>query len=129
MGTIVTSIDAGLKRREAALKSKLAELLKLSGGREDLEIQTMADPLDQVRQSTDRDLAVEALNQQARSIREIRAALDRIEQGAYGECERCEEPIPPKRLDALPWARLCVKCQSKAEAVMREGVEEFDSAA
>ncbi len=125
----VTSIDAGLKRREAALKSKLEELLKLSGGREDLEIQAMADPLDQVRQSTDRDLAVEALNQQARSIREIRSALDRIEQGTYGECERCEEPIPPKRLDALPWARLCVKCQSKAEAESGEGFEEFDSAA
>ncbi len=125
----VTSIDGGLKRREAALKSKLAELLKLSGDRGELEIQALADPLDQVRQSTDRDLAVEALNQQARSIREIRAALDRIEDGTYGECERCEEPIPPKRLEALPWARLCVKCQSAIEAEAREGIAAFDSAA
>jgi DnaK suppressor protein len=125
----VTSIDAGLKRREAALRSKLAELLKLSEDRGELEIQALADPLDQVRLSTDRDMAVEALNQHARSIREIRAAIDRIGEGSYGECERCEESIPPKRLEALPWARLCVKCQSAVEAESRGGVETFRSAA
>ena len=112
----VTRIDTGIRRRRAILESRLAELLKLSGGREELEIQTTADPLDQVRSSTDRDMAVETLNQQARSIHEIRSALERIGEGSYGQCERCEEPIPAKRLDALPWARLCVKCQSEAEA-------------
>jgi DnaK suppressor protein len=115
MKTNVTRIDTGIRRRRALLESKLTELLKLSGGREELEIQTMADPLDQVRSSTDRDMAVETLNQQARSIQEIRAALERIEEGGYGLCEVCEEPIPAKRLDALPWARMCVKCQSAAE--------------
>jgi len=129
MTTKVTSIDAGLRRRERDLESKLADLLKLSGGREELEIQQMADPLDQVRQSTDRDMAVETLNQQAHSIQEIRAALARIEDGSYGLCERCEEPIPAKRLDALPYARMCVHCQSAVEAENREGRSEFHSAA
>ena len=129
MDTKVTSIDAGLKRRAAALNNKLAELLRISGGREDLEIQALADPADQVRQSADRDLTVASLNQQARSIREIRSALDRIEEGTYGECERCEEPIPPKRLEALPWARLCVKCQSAVESEIHNGAAAFDSAA
>jgi len=116
MKTNVTSIDTGSRRRKAILESKLDELLKLSGGREELEIQAMADPLDQVKLSTDRDMAVETLNQQARSIHDIRAALERIEEGTYGSCERCEEPIPSKRLDALPWARMCVTCQSEVEA-------------
>ena len=129
MKTHVTSIDTGIRRRKAILKSKLIELLKLSGGREELEIQPTADPLDQVRSSTDRDMAVEALNQQARSIHEIRAALERIEDGSYGRCERCEEPIPVKRLDALPWARMCVKCQSAVEAEGHQHRTAFHTAA
>ena len=129
MNTKISSFDTGIRRRKAALQSKLDDLLKLSGDRESLEIQQMADPLDQVRLSTDRDMAVETLNQQARSIHEIRAALDRIEEGSYGTCERCEEPIPAKRLDALPWARMCVKCQSATEAEAHQGGAEFHSAA
>jgi DnaK suppressor protein len=129
MNTNVTSINAGIRRRQAALESKLAELLRLSQDREVLEIQPTADPLDQIRSSTDRDMAVESLNQQARSIYEIRSALARIEDGSYGLCERCEESIPPKRLDALPWARMCIRCQSAVESEGRQGRTVFDSAA
>ncbi|MBZ5673761.1 MAG: TraR/DksA family transcriptional regulator [Acidobacteriia bacterium] len=121
MNTKITSIDSGIRRRKASLESKLNDLLQLAGDRESLEIQPMADPIDQVRSSTDRDMAVETLNQQARSIHDIRSALDRIDEGSYGWCERCEEPIPAKRLDALPWARMCVKCQSETEAEAQQG--------
>ena len=41
----------------------------------------------------------------------IEEALDRIEAGDYGICLSCEEPIPAKRLQALPWAKYCVTCQ------------------
>jgi RNA polymerase-binding transcription factor len=44
-------------------------------------------------------------------LRLIEEALDRIEAGDYGICLACEEPIPAKRLQALPWARYCVECQ------------------
>jgi DnaK suppressor protein len=129
MNKKVTSINAGTRRRQAVLESRLEELLKLSGDREALEIQTMADPLDQVRLSTDRDMAVETLNHQARLIHEIRSALSRIEDGFYGQCERCEEQIPPKRLDAVPWASMCVQCQSASEAQGRREQTVFHSAA
>jgi DnaK suppressor protein len=46
-------------------------------------------------------------------LRLIEEALDRIEAGDYGTCLRCEEPIPPKRLQALPWAKYCVGCQQQ----------------
>ncbi len=46
-------------------------------------------------------------------LREIHGALRRIEQGTYGVCEECQEQISPKRLDAIPWARNCVKCQER----------------
>ena len=44
-------------------------------------------------------------------LRLINEALDRISSGDYGICLRCEQPIAPKRLKALPWARYCVPCQ------------------
>src|SRR5216683_7580029 len=44
-------------------------------------------------------------------LRLVEEALDRIEAGDYGICLSCEEPIPAKRLQALPWAKFCVTCQ------------------
>jgi len=44
-------------------------------------------------------------------LRMIEEALDRLDSGDFGICQACEEPIPPKRLKALPWARYCVTCQ------------------
>ena len=51
----------------------------------------------------------------AAQLREIDAALRRIDDGSYGDCERCERPINPRRLDADPTARLCIDCASSAE--------------
>jgi RNA polymerase-binding transcription factor DksA len=47
-------------------------------------------------------------------IEELEAAIDRAEKGLYGVCEECGEPIPPERLEALPFTTLCVDCASKA---------------
>ena len=41
---------------------------------------------------------------------EIRAALERVERGTYGSCERCGGEINPERLEAIPWVRLCIRC-------------------
>ena len=49
----------------------------------------------------------------------LEAALRRIDKGTYGVCEDCDEKIPPRRLEAFLAARLCIKCQSKAEKMPR----------
>src|SRR5215813_15283390 len=54
-------------------------------------------------------------------LREVGDALVRIEHGAYGICLECEEPISPKRLDAVPWARYCVVCQDQVAARIAMG--------
>ena len=61
-------------------------------------------------------------------LREISDALHRIEQSQYGICLECEEPISPKRLDAVPWARYCVGCQEKiaARIALGEIVDEYE---
>jgi DnaK suppressor protein len=56
-------------------------------------------------------------------LREISDALMRIDHGSYGICMECEEPISPKRLDAVPWARYCVKCQESIAARIASGEE------
>ena len=57
-------------------------------------------------------------------LREVQDALRRIEQGAYGVCNECEEPISAKRLDAVPWAKFCVSCQERMAAGAEMGDEE-----
>jgi DnaK suppressor protein len=58
----------------------------------------------------ERDLALSA---QARAeVMEIDVALDKIDTGSYGTCERCNKPIPKARLEVIPWAALCVNCKS-----------------
>ncbi|MEA2717118.1 MAG: hypothetical protein QOI99_1435 [Actinomycetota bacterium] len=58
----------------------------------------------------ERDLAMSA---QARAaVDEIDRALQKIDAGTYGVCERCGNPIPKARLKALPYAALCVACKS-----------------
>lgn len=47
--------------------------------------------------------------------RDIRDALQRIRNGSYGTCEQCHGPIAAERLEAMPWARLCITCKSKED--------------
>lgn len=51
-------------------------------------------------------------------LRLVDEALDRLNSGDYGTCLACEEPIPAKRLRALPWARYCIACQETVGAQM-----------
>jgi DnaK suppressor protein len=63
-------------------------------------------------------------------LREISDALQRIEQGTYGVCLECEEPISVKRLEAVPWARYCVTCQEQiaARAALGQNVDDYQEA-
>jgi DnaK suppressor protein len=53
-------------------------------------------------------------------LREVQAALRRIQQTTYGVCAACEEPISAKRLAAVPWAKFCVQCQERIGAESAE---------
>ena len=53
-------------------------------------------------------------------LREVEEALERIEEGAYGDCMDCDEPISTKRLEAIPWARYCISCQEELAAIEAE---------
>jgi RNA polymerase-binding transcription factor DksA len=63
----------------------------------------------------DRDFALSLLSQEQDALYEIDEALKRIEVGTYGKCEMSGKPIPRARLEAIPFARFTVECQSQLE--------------
>ena len=63
----------------------------------------------------DRDFALSLLSQEQDALYEIDQALKRIEVGTYGKCEMSGKPIPRARLEAIPFARFTVQCQSQLE--------------
>jgi DnaK suppressor protein len=130
MVTEATTITAAeLKRRRTTLELKLREVLGISRERGELRIEYMADPLDQLRSSADREITVQRLDHKAHLVHDVQSAISKVDKGTYGLCERCEAPIPRKRLDAVPWALLCVRCQSEAEAADRGGKPWIENAA
>ena len=63
----------------------------------------------------DRDFALSLLSQEQDALYEIDEVLKRIELGTYGKCEMSGKPIPRARLEAIPFARFTVECQSQLE--------------
>jgi DnaK suppressor protein len=109
---------------EQSLQARAAELRRSLRQRGYISAEQTADELDQTVQAAERDLSAKGLENDFRSLRQIEAALRRIREDEYGACLRCDEPISPKRLDAIPWASFCLSCQERAERMA--SVEEDD---
>ncbi|HWC03148.1 MAG TPA: TraR/DksA family transcriptional regulator [Methylomirabilota bacterium] len=76
---------------------------------------TMKDLGDQANTAYTREFLFELGNGDRRLLREVLTALRKFDEGGFGDCERCGEPIGEKRLDALPFARYCIECQRRLE--------------
>ncbi len=119
--------DRQLTYYAALLQAKEAELISGLNNREGLATEAEPDFFDEIQRAADRALLIESLDRNSALLRSVRAARARIADGTYGECLRCEEPIAPKRLAAVPWAALCLHCQEAAdlERAEREDALEF----
>jgi DnaK suppressor protein len=106
---------AELEVLRKVLKARQTELSDGRHNREALAIETSADEFDRIQQAQERDFAMGALDRGSLRLREIRAALERIDGGSFGICLNCEEEIAAKRLAAVPWAALCIVCQEMAD--------------
>jgi len=98
-----------------ALEWKQAELTPSRQTRDAIAIERSADMLDEIQLAGARELATHTLERAAKVSRDVRAALDRIDEGTYGICVHCEDEIGPKRLNAVPWAPLCIRCQELSD--------------
>jgi DnaK suppressor protein len=71
---------------------------------------------DQAQLSHEEFISLQRNSWDYEQLRLVEEALDRLHSGDYGVCQRCERPIPSKRLAAVPYARYCVPCQEAAAA-------------
>ena len=83
--------------------------------RDEIAVETVPDSLDRIQGATDRDMAIRRIESDFSRIQSVRTALQRIADGTYGICFRCESEIAPKRLKAVPWASYCLECQTSAD--------------
>ena len=104
-----------LDKYKAMLEAKQAELAAGLRNREDIAIEKTPDALDEVQLAGERELAIRNLDRESTLLRHIRGALARHADGSYGICLHCEEEIKPKRLDAVPWTKYCIRCQEAAD--------------
>jgi RNA polymerase-binding transcription factor len=70
---------------------------------------------DMATHTYDRELDSTLEESEGQHLGHIDAALKRIETGSYGVCENCGRPIGLERLEAMPWATLCIDCKREAE--------------
>src|SRR5215472_686299 len=115
-----------LNKFKEALENKQAELAQVLRNRDGIAIEKSPDALDEVQNAAERELAIRNLDRELQLLRNVRAALARIDEGTYGICLHCEEDISPKRLHAVPWAPYCIQCQEIADRNQDEGNESFD---
>ncbi len=105
----LSDLRASLEQEQSDLRARLTEMGLLSGGELSFD-QNFADS----SQVTAERGEVEALAGNLReSLTDVEAALAKLDNGTFGDCEACGQPIPPARLEAAPAARLCMECASK----------------
>jgi DnaK suppressor protein len=108
-------IEAVRRRLRAKKDEILAMYLKdLKTGQESNDSPT-EDIVDRANNAYSRELNFSISDSERAFLLQIDEALGRLDAGTYGKCAHCGDPIARPRLDAIPWARLCIRCQELFE--------------
>jgi DnaK suppressor protein len=100
-----------IKRRDALRRALAGDLSLLK----ELRQQTSGDVVDAALDSAQDEISSQLAEVESRELTNIENALEQMRQGRYGVCDACETAIPLARLQALPYATLCIQCQREAE--------------
>ena len=105
------------RQRLESLREELEQLLDLSeSGSKPVSLEEPIGRLSRMDAMQQQELTKANRRQHEVRLQQVRAALLRIEQGSFGECRRCEEPIASSRLEARPEAPFCLDCQEEIDA-------------
>jgi DnaK suppressor protein len=104
-----------IERYKHLLEDKYEDLLKAIRQREAIAVERSADVIDELQAGVERERAITELDRTSRLLRDVKAALVRIGEGTYGVCLRCDQPISPVRLKAVPWTPFCIRCQQEVD--------------
>ena len=100
-----------IKRRDALRKALAGDLSMLK----ELRAQSSGDVVDFALDSVQDEISSQLAEVESRELARIEYALQRMGEGQFGACEGCGCNIPMARLNALPYATFCIKCQREAE--------------
>jgi len=103
------------KVKDRLIAERESLLTKLSGNDLSVDASETPDPVDLAVRNYSKNVMLAVSENESRQVVLINEALERIGDKEYGECQNCENPINPKRLDAVPWARYCLNCQELVE--------------
>ena len=110
---VLESLRASLEEHRLGLRKEI------SGQGFDPDSEDFASDLDRgfadsAHSTAERGRLISLVQELRANLKDVEHALTRFERGTYGVCERCGEPIGEERLEAIPWARLCITCKQKA---------------
>ncbi|MFM8735141.1 MAG: TraR/DksA family transcriptional regulator [Pirellulales bacterium] len=106
------NLRAILVKRRDALRSALAGDLTLL---KELRSESPGDVVDAAYDSAQDEISSQLAEVESRELANIENALERMKAGSYGQCEVCGGRIPMARLNALPYATMCIECQRDLE--------------
>ena len=104
-------LRALLEQERADLTAQLAELGYGDGG---AGLEYDSNFADSSQVTAERGEAEALANTLKETLAEVEHALAKLEQGQFGKCEKCEKPIAPARLEAMPASRFCIDCAASA---------------
>ena len=107
------------------LRTKQTELTK-TRGLENIVIERSADLLEEADYKTARELAIAGLHRESTVRRSVASALLRTQDGSFGKCVHCDGDISRRRLEAVPWTSLCIRCQEAADRGEESVLESLD---
>lgn len=122
----LANMRAILVKRRDALRNALAGDLTLL---KELRSESPGDVIDAAYDSAQDEISSQLAEVESRELASIENALEQMKAGTYGQCEVCGGRIPMARLNALPYATMCISCQRDMErsgdtGYGRRGIEE-----
>jgi len=111
-----------LERRSVLLSGAKQEYTAVHAREKGLQ----GDSFDVAQEVADESVSRGILATAEEEVGQINAALERIDNGAYGLCEVCTQPIPKERLKIVPYATMCVKCKSELEGENGSALDSYN---
>jgi DnaK suppressor protein len=109
------TLEAERERLRASIAELDAEVSQLGRGDESEQSQLSNHQADAGTDVFEQEQALSLADNERTILERVERALERLAAGQYGRCEDCGQPIPAERLEALPYATLCVPCQEARE--------------
>ncbi len=103
-----------IKKKLIEMKENILANLK-SYTLNEQNIRDVGDEIDDVTQTMEKEIIFDLSENEKNILKDVEVALKKIENKTFGKCELCKNDIEPKRLNALPYTRYCLKCQTKQD--------------